>query len=120
LLGGLPTIDGVALHRMGDTVAKAGADETFHTVAALTRELLSRLIRFAAAADPSLARSEGVSAKERELLARLAPAASLDRWLQVWENTSRLLARADSANLDRKQVLLNVFLDLESAVRPQS
>ena len=114
LLSSLPTIDGVALHRMGDTVAKTGADETFHTVVALTRELLARLIRFAAGDHTTADRSE------RDLLARLAPAASLDRWLEVWDNTSRLLARADSANLDRKQVLLNVFLDLESAVRPQS
>jgi DNA polymerase-3 subunit delta' len=118
LLAGLPGIDGVALHRLGDQVVKPGAEETFHTVVALTREFLSRLIRCAAGDDPATDRGNGITTAERALLARLAPAASLDRWLEVWEKTSRLLARADSANLDRKQVLLNVFLDIESAVRP--
>jgi DNA polymerase-3 subunit delta' len=117
LLAGLPTIDGVALHRMGDTVAKAGADETFNTVVGLIRELLSRLIRHAAVNDRTAAPVGTSSPEEQALFARLAPAASLDRWLQVWEKTSRLLARADSARLDRKQVLLNVFLEFESAVR---
>ncbi len=117
LLAGLPTIDGVALHRMGDTVARAGAEETFRTVAGLIRELLSRLIRHAAANDPAQAPAGGALAEEQALFARLAPAASLDRWLEVWEKTSRLLARVESARLDRKQVLLNVFLEFESAVR---
>ncbi len=120
LLSGLPTIDGVALHRMGDTVARAGADETFRTVVDLIRELLSRLIRHAAVNDLAAAPSGAASPQEQALFTRLAPAASLDRWLQVWEKTSRLLARADSARLDRKQVLLNVFLEFESAVRPSS
>ena len=117
LLADLPTIDGVALHRMGDTVARAGAEETFRTVAGLIRELLSRLIRHAAANDPAQAPASGALAEEQALFARLAPAASLDRWLEVWEKTSRLLARVESARLDRKQVLLNVFLEFESAVR---
>jgi DNA polymerase-3 subunit delta' len=117
LLADLPTIDGVALHRMGDTVARAGAEETFRTVAGLIGELLSRLIRHAAANDPAQAPASGALAEEQALFARLAPAASLDRWLEVWEKTSRLLARVESARLDRKQVLLNVFLEFESAVR---
>jgi DNA polymerase-3 subunit delta' len=117
LLAGLPSIDGVALHRMGDAVAKAGADETYHSVVELLRDLLSRLIRHAAADAPAEAVGGGSVAEEQALFARLAPAASLDRWLEVWEKTSRLLARAESARLDRKQVLLNVFLEIESAVR---
>jgi DNA polymerase-3 subunit delta' len=79
--------------------------------------LLSRLIRHAAADGLAVAAGGGSVAEEQALFARLAPAASLDRWLEVWEKTSRLLARAESARLDRKQVLLNVFLEIESAVR---
>jgi DNA polymerase-3 subunit delta' len=48
---------------------------------------------------------------------RLAPAAALDRWLEVWEKINRLLARAGGANLDRKQVFLNAFFALERAAR---
>jgi DNA polymerase-3 subunit delta' len=36
--------------------------------------------------------------------------AGLDRLVEVWENSTHLFARADSLNLDRKQVVLNAFL----------
>ncbi|MGF1640274.1 MAG: DNA polymerase III subunit delta' [Rhodospirillales bacterium] len=120
LFASLPRLDGVALHRMADSVVKAGADETFETVCTLFREVLSRLIRFAAVAGSAPAAAAAATAEERAMFVRLAPAASLDRWLEVWENTTRLLARVDGANLDRKQVVLNIFLDLERAVRPPS
>ena len=44
-------------------------------------------------------------------------ARSLDRWVEVWEKTSRLFERADAVNLSRKQVLLDVFLGLQTAAR---
>ena len=43
---------------------------------------------------------------------------SLDRWFEVWEKINRLLNKTDQINLDRKQVVLNVFLALENTVRP--
>ena len=54
---------------------------------------------------------------ERDLMARLSGATGLDRLLEVWEKISRLLARAESANLDRKQVVIDLFLSLEKSVR---
>ena len=127
LLAGLPNVDTPALHRLGDAVARAGADDTFKTVAELYRSWLVRLIRQAAvgAAHPGPAIGEpeegaAPATDERALLSRLAAAAPLDRWLEVWEKTNRLLARTDSANLDRKQVLLTLFLDLADAARTRS
>ena len=52
-----------------------------------------------------------------ELAARLAPERNPDRWAELWEKTSGLIRRAESARLDRKQVLLNAFLALESTAR---
>ena len=49
---------------------------------------------------------------------RLGQAASLDRWFEVWEKINRLLVKTDPINLSRKQVVLNVFLTLQNAVRP--
>ncbi len=46
--GRLPNVDTPALHRLGDAVARAGADDTFKTVAELYRSWLVRLIRQAA------------------------------------------------------------------------
>ncbi len=49
---------------------------------------------------------------------RIAQAAPLDRWLAVWDNVGDLLARSDSARLDRKQLVLAVFFIIGSAMRP--
>ena len=111
LLQSLPKIDVVGLHAFSDRLARSGAEETFATAMELLRWWLSRLIRVRAGQGP------GPQAPEAAWIPSLALAASLDRWLQVWEKISRLLARTESVNLDRKQVVLNVFLALEDAVR---
>jgi DNA polymerase III subunit delta' len=35
--------------------------------------------------------------------------------VEVWEKVQRLFARAESANLDRKQVVLNALAAMEAA-----
>lgn len=116
LLETLPRLDGVRLHDFGGKLAKSGADAAFTTGMEFLTTWLSRLICTLASGDGGT--TVAVSATERALIDRLAPAAPLDRWLQVWEKITVLLARTDSANLDRKQVVLNVFLSLEDTVRP--
>ncbi|TVR99205.1 MAG: DNA polymerase III subunit delta' [Rhodospirillales bacterium] len=115
LLARLPELDMVALDRLGERVGKAGGEPLFDLVESFLRDWLRRMVRYAAT------EGEGGPAptdpRERALLARLAAAASLDRWLQVWENARDLLARVDSANLDRKQVMFTLLLDLQDAVR---
>ena len=54
---------------------------------------------------------------EKVIMDRLGGVVSLDRWFEVWEKINRLLSKTDQINLDRKQVVLNVFLALETAVR---
>lgn len=112
LLQTLPRLDIVRLHSLGDRLAKTGAEDTFTTAMTLLRRRLSGLVRMQA--DPA---AYPHAAGEGDWTGRLAGTASLDRWLDVWEKISRLLARVDGANLDRKQVVLNVFLTLEDAVR---
>ena len=50
-------------------------------------------------------------------MARLARTGGLERWCEVWENVRDLFFAADAFNLDRKQVLLNVFSALRAASR---
>ncbi len=116
LLETLPDLHIPALHALGDRVAKPGADEAFRVVGDLLRWWLGRLILFGARANNGA--GEGMPDRDRALIERLIQAGGLDRWLQVWDKTNRLLAQAEDASLDRKQVVLNVFLALESAVRP--
>ena len=42
---------------------------------------------------------------------------SLARWAQVWEKTQNSVRTAESYNLDRKQVVLNLFHDMGEAAR---
>jgi DNA polymerase-3 subunit delta' len=41
----------------------------------------------------------------------------LDRWVELWEMIGGLAMRADRVNLERKQVVLNAFMALESTAR---
>ncbi len=42
---------------------------------------------------------------------------SLARWAQVWEKTQNSIRLADGYNLDKKQVIINLFQDMDEAVR---
>lgn len=112
LLSGLPAVDIEALHGLGDRVGKAGAEKAFATLGELFLWWLGRLVVKGAGG------AVAADASESALMDRLLAQAPLDRWLEVWEKSTRLLGRADSANLDRKQVVLNLFLALDAAARP--
>ena len=112
LLETLPRLDIPALHAFGARLGKAGADEAFRTASNLLRWWLARLILSASGAMAA----DGLTDDEKALMDRLGQAAGLDRWFEVWEKINRLLDKTEHANLDRKQVVLNVFLTLENAV----
>ncbi len=116
LLETLPRLDVAALHAFGGKLGKAGSDDAFRTATGLLRWWLARLI-LAAAGSQSQAAGR-FSPDEEALISRLGGAAGLDRWFEVWEKINRLLDKTDPINLNRKQVVLNVFLTLENAVRP--
>jgi DNA polymerase-3 subunit delta' len=106
LLRGAPQIDGEALHRLADRLARASAQDAYEGFTDLYGWWLARLIRAGAAGEPPAE----VVAGERAVGAALLDRAGLDRLVEVWENSTHLFARADSLNLDRKQVVLNAFL----------
>jgi DNA polymerase-3 subunit delta' len=110
----LPALDVVALHRLCDAALKQ-SEEGFAALVDLMRWWLARLARHAVREWRGPA--SGTTGPSPLGLDEVARAAPLDRWLEVWEKNTRLLAVVDSANLDRKQVLLSIFLDVEAAVR---
>ncbi len=118
LISSLPTLDAAALHELGDRLARPGAEARFRTVTGLLAWWLARMIRLGAAGQGATGEKEELAPGEGAVIARLLASASLDRWVDVWEKTSRLFGRADSLNLDRKQVVLNAFFALESLTRP--
>ena len=111
----LPAIDVVALHALGDRLARPGAEDAFLTAAHIVQWWLGRLILVGVQADAQA--DQPTDGGERERMERLLAGRGLDPWLEVWEKISRLLARAEGANLDPKQVVLNVFLALENVAQ---
>ena len=111
LLSDLPRIDIVAAHAFGEKLTRRQDDGMYETATELLVWWLARFAR-------SLARGSWPSevvAGEAALMTRLANARGLERWVEVWEKVQRLFARAESANLDRKQVVLNALSALETA-----
>jgi DNA polymerase III subunit delta' len=57
---------------------------------------------------------------EAELIQRLLrisqDSGRLDRWVEVWENSRRLFARADAASLDRRQTLMSALAQAATAL----
>jgi DNA polymerase-3 subunit delta' len=114
LLSTLPALDLTRLHALADRVARAGAEADFRTIGFLLGWWIESLVHEGARGEAAASVLAGDSA----LRHRLAQAASLDRWVDVWEKNAQLFARADAVNLDRKQVVLGSFLALEAAARP--
>lgn len=113
LLSGLPRLNVPALHALGDKLAKAGAEDSWRSMGELLGWWLARLVRAGGRGEAG----PEIVAGEAEIMARLLAAGGLDQWVEVWEKITHLFARADSVNLDRKQVVLNAFLSVERLVR---
>lgn len=118
MLQGFPRVDGLALDRLSDRLGRAGAEEGFRVFGEMLTNLLSRLCRDQKAGRLAGGPSEAPSQDPEAPVAQaLAAAAGLDRWLQVWEKLAELFARAESAKLDRKQVVVDAVLTLAQAAR---
>lgn len=97
LLENLPGLDVAGVHKLADGVARDKTGEAFQTVGDLMRWWVHRTI------DGQVRGSVSASA------------GGLDRWFEVWEKNNRLFERADSVNLDHKQVILNAFAAIDAA-----
>ncbi len=101
--------DIAALHALADRVTGKKGEAAYHTLVDLLSSWISRLIRFGAGG--------GAGPEESPIMQRFLAAASLDQWLEVWDNQQALFAQTDGLNLDRRQAILNAFFNLEKAVR---
>lgn len=114
LLSGLPQLDVEALHKLGDKMSRAGADDAFRTLGDLLTWWLGRLISQGARGKTS---GLGLTEADDELMVRISKTADVTALMDVWEKMNSLFARAQTGELDRKQVVLNAFTALEGAVR---
>ncbi len=110
----LPDIDLPALHEFADRLARRDAEAAYRIAMRILLWWIARVAR--AAADGGLP-EPGVVGGEGEAARRIASRAGLDRLAELWEKCARLIDQADSVNLDRKQVVLGAFRQLQSAMR---
>ena len=116
LLETLPDLDVPGLHAFADRLSGPKAGESWF----VTTELLSRWVAGLVKGGALGREMPEVIGGENALSRRFQDGASLAEWVEVWEKITRLSAVADRSNLDRKQVLVNVFHVLEDAVRQPS
>jgi DNA polymerase-3 subunit delta' len=102
MLSALPKTDPERLHRLADSLARAGQEEAWRTATGLLSWRLARAIEAAAHGRPT----------ELTPLVR-----RLDRAVEVWDKVRQLVAQSDGTPHARKQVVLGAFFALERAAR---
>jgi DNA polymerase-3 subunit delta' len=114
LLASWPRLDAGLLHKLGDKLGGRDQDAQFDLAVELLGWWFARMARIAATGEkPETQLFEG----EMALIGRMQAAASLDRWLGLWEKVSRLFDRVRAVNLDRKQAWVAAFLAIEGIGR---
>jgi DNA polymerase III subunit delta' len=104
LIGSLPDLDIPATHSFADAIAGRGADDAYDTFLDVLRGWLDRRVR-------------GEGEPGRGVTPSALSAVPLARWAEVWEKVNRSAAQADELNLDRKQLVLSIFMTLAHATR---
>jgi len=112
LLGGLPQLDAHQALALADMVGTRHALEDYRLFCRLLGGWIARAVR--ASTTGTL---DELDVDERELVARLRMAEKPADWARAWSQISRSIQRANALNLDRKQVALNAFLEIEAAAR---
>lgn len=115
LVAQLPQPDPGKLHSFGDALGRDRSGRRFQLMAELYSWWLARVIRAAAAGQIGGTAWREIFSGETVLAHRLAQWQAPERWAEDWEATGRLLQRGESVNLDRKQMLLNLFAALGRA-----
>ncbi|NBN62147.1 DNA polymerase III subunit delta' [Microvirga tunisiensis] len=91
----LPRVPVAELHAFADLVAARGQTDNWEAFLAVTRDWLHGRLSGADLASPS----------------------RLVRWTEVWEKMGRAAAEAEALNLDKKQVVIDVFRSLSEVMR---
>ena len=111
LLETLPHLDVTALHALAGKLGRVGGDMAFQTFGDLLLGWLGRLILRLSKGDC------GANSPESRLNERLCSITTLGSLLKVWDKITHLLARTDAINMDRRQMIILIFLALEKATQ---
>lgn len=105
-----PDFDPAKLHGLADIAGKKDGEQTYRILCELFPWWLSRMVRAVSIGYDQMPLLIG----EQQIMQRLISHHPVDFWIEIWEKTNHLIKRADSINLDRKQIVLNLFLSSAS------
>lgn len=109
IFASLPNLDGTAVQALATKLSKSGADDAYYSGIELYRWWLSRVVL---ASSRGVSGDASLSAAEREIAERAAATTILPIWLARLDQAESLIRSADPLSLDRKQVILSLFLSL--------
>lgn len=114
-----PNLNMTAQHQLADRLASRGNESEFEIAVEALDWWLKRLCRKMALNQqgPDNDVEPELFAGERDLIVRCHRAASLDRWIELWEKLNRLFERVATVNLDRKQAWIAGCLAIQSLRR---
>jgi DNA polymerase-3 subunit delta' len=115
LMNSLPRLDMVLAHKFANKVARRDAEAIWKNAVDLASRNLADIVT--AGARGMNLEDRGYGPKEAACLSRLQSLGTPDRWVHAWEKNSSLFISADTANLDRKQVMLDALSTMENATR---
>ena len=106
IFGSYPNYDAIKLHGLADLAAKKDSEALYRVLCELFPWWLSRFVRAASIGMDKLPLIAG----EAEIMQSLLRVHPIPFWVEIWEKANHLIERADAVNLDKKQVILNLFL----------
>ncbi|MCB1462826.1 MAG: DNA polymerase III subunit delta' [Nitratireductor sp.] len=101
--------DWTAIHELASEIAPVAKNDRYRLFLDLTHDYVARRVR--GESEPP----DGGRAGEPRPQGASEGISVLARWVEVWEKTRRSVELADAYNLDRKQVILNLFEAMREA-----
>jgi len=112
----LPRLDILDAYAFIDATLRGGNEEAnWVAVTELIGWWLGRVARAGARGTIPPEVVPGEAALVHRLMQGSQRSGNLDRWVEVWENTNHMFAKAESASLDRRQTLMSALSQIEAA-----
>lgn len=113
ILQTMPKVNTPQVHKLAGELGSVKADASYRLFMEYLSGWLERLVRFSASGDTPYF----IHAREEALFQRLAATCRVDRWIEVWEKMHKLEIRAETLNMDRKQLLVSLLFSISQAAQ---
>lgn len=112
ILESLPQLNSLKAHEIAERLSRRDAADEFRFFRELLCTWLNMFVRYCSTGEDS-----NLPKREIDLCEHLGKSVDLAPWLEVWEKIQSSFIQADILNLDKRQLLLTVFFQLETAAK---